>query len=64
VSFAAITLCVALQRVFILVSIYFVIDSVRKLMDTPSYVFTRFLATSICEGVSNFFDFDMVSECS
>jgi uncharacterized membrane protein len=35
-SFAAITLCVASQRVFIVV--YFVIDSVRKLLDTPSYV--------------------------
>jgi hypothetical protein len=34
VSFAAITLCVASQRVFIVV--YFVIDSVRKLTDTPS----------------------------
>jgi hypothetical protein len=34
VSFAAITLCVASQRVFI---VYFVIDSVRKLLDTPSY---------------------------
>jgi hypothetical protein len=38
VSFAAITLCVASQRVFIVVSVYFVIDSVRKLLDTPSYV--------------------------
>jgi hypothetical protein len=37
VSFAAITLCVASQRVFIVVSIYFVIDSVRQLLDTPSY---------------------------
>jgi hypothetical protein len=37
VSFAAITLCVASQRVFIVV-IHFVIDSVRKLMDTTSYV--------------------------
>jgi hypothetical protein len=35
VSFAAITLCVASRRVFIVV--YFVIDSVRKLLDTPSY---------------------------
>jgi len=35
VSFAAITLCVASPRVFIFV-VYFVIDSVRKLMDTPS----------------------------
>jgi hypothetical protein len=38
VSFAAIVLCVASQRVFIVVSVYFVIDSVRKLLDTPSYV--------------------------
>jgi hypothetical protein len=35
VSFAAITLCVASQRVFIVV--YFVIGLVRKLLDTPSY---------------------------
>jgi hypothetical protein len=38
VSFAAITLCVASQRVFIVVSEHFVIDSVRKLSDTPSYI--------------------------
>jgi len=38
VSFAAITLCVASQRVFIVVLVYFVIDSVRKLLDTPSYI--------------------------
>jgi hypothetical protein len=37
VSFAAITPCVASQRAFIVVSVYFVIDSVRKLLDTPSY---------------------------
>jgi hypothetical protein len=41
VSFAAITLCVASQRVFIVVVVvvvvYSVIDSVRKLLDTPSY---------------------------
>jgi hypothetical protein len=36
VSFAARTLCVASQRVFIVVSVYFVIDSVRKLLDTFS----------------------------
>jgi hypothetical protein len=35
VSFAAITLCVDSQRVFI--DIYFVIYSVRKLVNTPSY---------------------------
>jgi hypothetical protein len=37
VNFAAITLCVASQQVFIVVRVYFVIDSVRKLLDTPSY---------------------------
>jgi hypothetical protein len=36
VSSAAITLCVASQRVFVVV--YFVIDSVRKLLDTFSYI--------------------------
>jgi hypothetical protein len=33
VSFAAITLCVTSQQVFVVV--YFVIDSVRKILDTP-----------------------------
>jgi hypothetical protein len=37
VSFVAITLCIASQRVFIVVRVYFVIDSVRNLLDTPSY---------------------------
>jgi len=37
VNFVAITLCVASQRVFIIVSMYFIIDSVRKLLDTPLY---------------------------
>jgi hypothetical protein len=36
VSFAAITLCVASQRVFIVV-VYFVIGSVRELLDVPWY---------------------------
>jgi hypothetical protein len=35
VSFAAITLCVTFERVFVVVS--FVIDSVRKLLDTLSH---------------------------
>jgi len=35
VSFATITLCVASQRVFI---VYFIINSVQKLLDTPSYI--------------------------
>jgi len=37
VSFAAITLCVASQRVFVH-DVYFVIDPVRKLLDAPLYV--------------------------
>jgi hypothetical protein len=40
VSFVPVILCVASQRVFIFVVVYFVIDSVQKLLDTPSYVFT------------------------
>jgi len=37
VSFAAIILCVASQRMFIVV-VYFVIVSVQKVLDKPSYV--------------------------
>jgi hypothetical protein len=40
-SFAAITLFIVSQRVFIVVSVYFVIDSFRKLLDTPSYITTH-----------------------
>jgi hypothetical protein len=40
VSFAAVTLCVGSQRVFIFVSIHFFIDSIRKLLNTPSYTST------------------------
>jgi hypothetical protein len=41
VSFAAITLCIASQRVFIFV-VYFVMDSVLKLLDTPrTYLLTH-----------------------
>jgi hypothetical protein len=36
VNFAVITLSVASQRIFIVVSVYFVMDSVQKLLDTPS----------------------------
>jgi hypothetical protein len=45
VSFAAIILCVASQRVFTVVSVYFV-DSVRKLFDTPSYIRSLKLSAS------------------
>jgi len=37
VSFATVTLSVASQQVFIVTVVYFVIDSVRKLLDTLSY---------------------------
>jgi hypothetical protein len=38
VSFAAITLCVASQQAIPKVSVYFVIDSVSKLLVTHSYM--------------------------
>jgi hypothetical protein len=37
VSFAAITFCIASRVFIIVVVVYFVIDSVQKLLDTPSY---------------------------
>jgi hypothetical protein len=40
VSFTAITLCVASQWVFVIVVVYFVIDSVRELLDTSTYLNT------------------------
>jgi hypothetical protein len=46
VSFVAITLCVASQRMIIIIVIYFFIDSVRKLLDTPSYVILKVLRLS------------------
>jgi len=42
VSFDAISSCFASERLFIVVSIYFVIDSVRKLLDTTSYYLAHF----------------------
>jgi hypothetical protein len=47
VSFAAITLSVASQRVFIVV--YFIIDSVRKLLGTPPYVQVDSVPTVLTE---------------
>jgi hypothetical protein len=45
VSLAAVTLCIASQRVIVVVFVvvYFVIDSVQKLLDTVSYVAVRIL---------------------
>jgi hypothetical protein len=45
-SFAAITLCVASQRVFIVVAVYFVINSVRKLLDN-THIFPQLLTDNI-----------------
>jgi hypothetical protein len=42
VSFATVTLFAASQRVLIVVD-YFVNDSVRKLLDTPSYCHVQLL---------------------
>jgi hypothetical protein len=50
VSFVAIILYVASERVFIVVSVYFVIDSVRKLLDTVSYA-------SLCTAYGGIFVF-------
>jgi hypothetical protein len=46
VSFATITLCVASQRVFVVVD--FFINSVRKLLDTLSYICSRYSARLLC----------------
>jgi hypothetical protein len=72
VSFAAIILCVATQRVFIVVSVYFVIDSVQKLLDTHpysyGYVYLRKMFYSleyfICCLTHSFFLFSqLAAEC-
>jgi hypothetical protein len=50
VSFVAITLCGASQREFIVV-VYFVNDSVRKLLDIPSYTLLNCHAIKAYGGV-------------
>jgi len=54
-SFATITLCVASQQVFIAVIIYFITDSLQKLLDTPLYCYKgqikeRDVGNTICMG--------------
>jgi hypothetical protein len=49
VSFAAIILCVGSQQVFIVVSVYFLMDSVRELLDTPSYICSDVKGTESCK---------------
>jgi hypothetical protein len=48
VSFPAITLRIASQRVLIVVAVVvcFVIDSIRKLLDTPSYITANIFISS------------------
>jgi hypothetical protein len=53
VSFAARTLCVASPQVFIVVSLYFVIGLVRKLLVTPSY-FLVYRSMNTYGGIFNF----------
>jgi hypothetical protein len=54
VNFAAITLCIASQRVFIVV-VYFVIDSVRKVLDAPSYTLQIFSLCSLLQYLATWF---------
>jgi hypothetical protein len=56
VSFDAITLFDASQRVFIVVNICFVMDSVRKLLGTLSYIsnIMTFLVSLIYQGRVSF----------
>jgi hypothetical protein len=49
VSFAAITLWFASRRVITKVCLYFVIDSVRKLLDTHSYYLIPNVASVILD---------------
>jgi hypothetical protein len=59
VSFAAITLCVASELVFIVVSVYFVIDSIRNLLVTPSY-YSLVCPAVVCTIMLNFDIFDII----
>jgi hypothetical protein len=57
VSFAAISLCFASQRVFIVV--YFAMDSVRKLLDTPSYNVDYTVHLYLRLSLQTFFDYGL-----
>jgi hypothetical protein len=48
VSFAITTFCVASQRVFIDMSVYFFMDSVRKLLDILSYYVCMCVCVCVC----------------
>jgi len=53
VSFAAITLCVAYQRVVVVVVVYFIIDSIRKVLDTLLYAYDIMILMNGIFSVSN-----------
>jgi hypothetical protein len=60
-SFAPVTLCVTSQREFVFVAVYFFIGSVRKLLDTNSYLYkgrdsSVGIATRLRAGRSGFYD--------
>jgi hypothetical protein len=62
VSFAAIILCVAFQRMLIIIVVYFIIESVRNILVTPSYssVVQRWatgcmIGVRVPAGTGNFF---------
>jgi hypothetical protein len=57
VSFAAITLCVASQRVFVII-VVFVIDSVRKHLDTPC------VCASSEENIEGMVSYGIVAQCN
>jgi hypothetical protein len=62
VSFAAITLCVASQLVFIVVIVYFVIDPVRKLLSTyPHMRSTSRMCLLVVQHLTSLFEAD---ECN
>jgi hypothetical protein len=52
VSFATITLCVASQKVVPKVSLYFVIDSVQRFLDTPSYKLLGRAVAELCRDTA------------
>jgi hypothetical protein len=51
VSFTSITLCVASQQVIPKVSVFFVIDSVRKRLDTPYYYYYYYYYYSMVQDI-------------
>jgi len=55
VSFAAITICVASQRVFIVV-VYFVIDLVQIVLDTLSYSTLQISSANLNGNYTPFWD--------